>query len=96
MTVVGRDRWLAPGWQCPRLLTDTKSERNGGEVGFCNDLRLIFSVLLSASLVLAVQRLKEKPGHFFPKMYVPSPCLFPLGGAAILLKDPASCLIIMN
>ena len=35
------------------------------KVGFCNDLRLILLVLLSASLVLDVQSFKEKTGHFF-------------------------------
>ena len=43
-----------------------KGEREKGrKVGFCDDLRPILLVLLSASLVLAVQSFKEKTGHVF-------------------------------
>ena len=47
-----------------------KGEREKGrKVGFCDDLRPILLVLLSASLVLAVQSFKEKTGYvFLPKL----------------------------
>lgn len=46
-----------------------------GKVGLRN-LRLIISLLLSASLVLDIKRLKEKTGDFFPPNVCPTPLSF--------------------
>lgn len=62
-----------------------------GKVGLCRFMiRLMISVLLSASLALDIKRLKEKTRDFFPAMYVPPLVFFHFR----MHRDLASCLII--
>ena len=70
VVVAGTLQVTGPGLvQCLRLWMDTWEREKGRKVCFCDDIRPIIFVLLSASLVLAVQSFKEKTGYvFLPKL----------------------------
>lgn len=80
MVVAGESHVICPVLVLPRLLMDTEQGEKwkGRLLGFCGDLRLIFSILPTASLVLdRCSKIQSKDLISFLKIYVAAPCLFP-------------------
>lgn len=86
VVVGGSHRWFARICNALGSWATLEKRRNRGELGFCNDLRLILPHFSFSLICTRCSSLKEKTGDLFPQMYVPSPCLFPLWNANILLK----------
>lgn len=92
----GSDRGFVPCWSALYSYWILARVREAeGKVGLCNALRLSVSVLTSSLLSTSYKKAQRRLEISFPKMYVPFLCLFLLQNANVL-KNSASCLIILN